>query len=150
MSTTVDDVLALVRSEGGRATPSRRAILHALFDSSARHPTAEQLTTAVQREQPDVAPSTVYRFLDDLVRLGVVRQVHVGDGAIAYHLTEHSSHHHVHCTSCGSMTEVPDAAFAGLRRSLRRDLDVEIDAHHLTLHGTCASCRQAAGSPRRV
>lgn len=140
-SRTVDDVIDLVRSEGGRATPSRRAILEALFDLSPLHPTAEQLTASVQQVHPDIAASTVYRFLDELGRLGVVRPVRIDDGPTSYHLTDDAAHHHLRCTACGSMIEVPDGAVAALRRSLRRDLDFELDAHHLTLNGICFRCR---------
>jgi Fur family ferric uptake transcriptional regulator len=140
---TVDDIIELVRAEGGRATPSRRAILHALIGASPAHPTAELLTASVQQVHPDVAASTVYRFLDELGRLGVVRPVRIGDGPVSYHLADDAAHHHLRCTQCGSMTEVPDAAFAALRRSLRREVGFEIDAEHLTLNGICSSCRPA-------
>src|SRR5689334_2813027 len=103
-SMTVEDVIDLVRAEGGRATPSRRAILRALFETSSTHPTAEQLTVTVQRVQPDGARSSVYRFLDELTRLEVVRPVRIGDGPTSYRLSAEAGHHHLHCNRCGSMT----------------------------------------------
>ena len=136
----VDEVLALVRSSGGRATSARRAILQTLFEDSHEHPTAEQITSSVQRDQPDVAESTVYRFLDELEKLGVVNPVRLGHGPAVYHLAEHTHHHHLVCGRCGRMVEVSDEIFDSLRRSLRRDHDFEIEPRHFTLAGHCTSC----------
>jgi Fur family transcriptional regulator, ferric uptake regulator len=136
----VDEVLALVRSSGGRATSARRAILQTLFEDSHEHPTAEQITSSVQRDQPDVAESTVYRFLDELEKLGVVNPVRLGHGPAVYHLAEHTHHHHLVCSRCGRMVEVSDEIFDSLRRSLRRDHSFEIEPRHFTLAGHCTSC----------
>ena len=136
----VDEVLALVRASGGRATTARRAILQTLFDQHDEHPTAEQITSTVQRAQPEVAESTVYRFLDELERLGVVTHVHLGRGPGVYHLAEHTAHHHLVCGNCGKMVEVPDRIFDGLRKSLRRDHDFVIEPRHFTLTGHCTDC----------
>ncbi|HQZ36169.1 MAG TPA: Fur family transcriptional regulator [Ilumatobacteraceae bacterium] len=138
---SVEDVLERVRAHGGRATSARRAILTALFDDSHGHPTAEQLTKIVQMQQPEVAESTVYRFLDELGRLGVVRPVRIGNGPAGYHLSEAAQHHHLHCTSCDALLELPDAALRTLRTALLRDHDFQIETRHLTLHGLCNTCR---------
>ncbi len=58
--------------------------------------------------------STVYRFLDELERLGVVDHVHLGHGPAVYHLAS-DAHHHLVCDRCGAVEEVPEALFADLR-----------------------------------
>ena len=100
----LERVLALLRANGGRVTSPRRAILEALI-GHGEHPTAEQLTAAVQARQPDVHESTVYRFLDDLERLGVVDHVHLGHGPAVYHFSD-DTHHHLVCQTCGRVVEV--------------------------------------------
>ncbi len=136
----IDEVLALVRASGGRATSTRRAILQTLLDHHDEHPTAEQITSNVQQAHPDVAESTVYRFLDELERLDVVRHVRVGHGPTVYHFAEDTHHHHLVCGTCGRMIEVNGRIFDDLRRALLRDFDFEIEPHHFTLAGHCRAC----------
>jgi Fur family ferric uptake transcriptional regulator len=82
---SVDDVLALERSPGGRATTSRRLLLQTLFDTRT-HRSVEELAQVVQREAPEVALSTIYRNLEELERLGVIVHAHLGHGPTTYHL----------------------------------------------------------------
>ena len=138
----LERVLALLRANGGRVTSPRRAILEALI-GHGEHPTAEQLTVAVQARQPDVHESTVYRFLDDLERLGVVDHVHLGHGPAVYHFSD-DTHHHLVCQTCGRVIEVPDQTFTGLRRRLRTDFGFEIDQRHFAVVGRCTECAAPA------
>ena len=78
---TVEEVFALLRAQGGRATPPRRILLEILFDTD-RHLTAEELATAVQKRSPDVHLSTIYRNLEELQKLGVVTHTHLGHGPV--------------------------------------------------------------------
>jgi len=134
----LDGVLTLLRSRGGRVTSARRGILQALLDHHG-HPTAEQLTDRVHATQPDVDKSTVYRFLDDLEKLGVVDHVHLGHGSAVYHFVD-DPHHHLVCEGCGAVVEVPSGAFERLGRQLQADYGFEIDPRHFALPGWCATC----------
>jgi Fur family transcriptional regulator, ferric uptake regulator len=135
----LDSVLELLRAGGGRVTSPRRAILEALIDH-AGHPTAEQLTATVQQYQPDVNESTVYRFLDELERLGVVDHVHLGHGPAVYHFAD-DVHHHLVCEVCGRVIEAPPGAFDALRRRLRTEFAFELDPRHFAVLGRCAGCQ---------
>lgn len=135
---TVDDVLALVRARGGRATSSRRILLDVLFEAED-HLTAEDLTGAVQARAPDVHISTVYRNLEDLQRLGVVVHSHLGHGPATYQLAS-LAHAHFICSTCGARVEAPDEWFASLAKNARTKLGFTIDPHHFAIVGRCASC----------
>ncbi len=134
----LDEVLALLRANGGRVTSPRRAILQVLIDHEG-HPTAEQLTADVQARQPDVHESTVYRFLDELVRLGVVDHVHLGHGPAVYHLAT-DTHHHLVCDGCGAVVEVPEELFADLRNRLQAEFGFTLRPRHFAVTGHCAAC----------
>lgn len=136
-------ILALLRARGGRITTSRRAILEA-FLAVDGHVTAEALTARVQAAQPDVHESTVYRFLDELERLGVVDHVHLGHGPAVYHLAS-DAHHHLVCDRCGAVVEVPEEVFAGLRSRLADDFGFALQPRHFAVTGRCRACT-AAGS----
>jgi Fur family ferric uptake transcriptional regulator len=110
----IEALLARLRAGGGRATPGRRLLLGVLF-GNRQHRSAEELAAEVQAQAPDVNISTIYRNLEELVRLGVVDRAHMGNGPAAYHLAS-VAHGHLVCERCGSITEVPDDLFDGLAR----------------------------------
>lgn len=133
-----EPILGLLRARGGRVTTCRRAILET-FLGVGGHVTAEALTARVQATQPDVHESTVYRFLDELERLGVVDHVHLGHGPAVYHLAS-DAHHHLVCDRCGAVEEVPDALFAELRTRLSDDYGFALEPRHFAVTGRCKNC----------
>ena len=135
---SVEDVLALVRARGGRATLSRRTLLEVLFDADG-HLSAEDLAGAVQRRSPDVHLSTIYRNLDELQELGVIVHSHLGHGPATYQLAT-LAHAHFICELCGAAIEAPDEVFKGLARTAKTKLGFSIDPHHFAILGRCAAC----------
>jgi len=135
----VEEVLALVREHGGRATPARRLLLEALFGSQ-EHRTAEELAAQVRAHAPDVHLSTIYRQLEELERLGVIDATRLGDGPASYHLAS-ATHGHLVCEKCGSMTEVPDDMFRDLIGSARARYGFAINPHRFAVTGRCANCQ---------
>jgi Fur family transcriptional regulator, ferric uptake regulator len=135
----VEEVLARMREAGGRATPARRLLLRVLF-SEDTHRSAEELAAAVQAQAPDVNISTIYRNLDELVRLGVVDRTYLGGGPAAYHLAS-AAHGHIVCEQCGAMTEVPGELFDDLARAVAARYGFLIAPHRFAVTGLCASCQ---------
>lgn len=138
-SASVEGVLALVRQQGGRVTSARRLLLQAVFAADG-HQTAEELAATVQAHAPDVNMSTIYRNLDDLVRLGVVTHAHLGHGPAMYHLAA-TAHGHLVCQECGTVIEVPDELFGTLARTARSRFGFDINPHHFAVLGRCQRCR---------
>jgi Fur family transcriptional regulator, ferric uptake regulator len=137
----VDEVLGLIRRRGGRVTATRRAVVAALLGGRGEHLTAEDVVARVQRSQPEVHLSTVYRTLDALQDLGVATHVHLGHGPSTYHLAV-ESHHHAVCDGCGEVTELPADLFDGVARQVERDTGFRIDPAHFALPGRCRSCQR--------
>ncbi len=137
---SVDQVLAFVRAQGGRATSSRRILLEVLFEADG-HLSAEALTEAVQVRAPDVHPSTIYRNLEELQRLGVIAHSHLGHGPATYLLAS-LAHAHFICEECGAMIEAPDELFRGLARTAKAKVGFTIDPHHFAILGRCQNCTE--------
>ena len=135
---SVDDVLALVRARGGRATSSRRILLEVLFEADD-HMSAEDLAAAVQARAPDVHISTIYRNVEELQHLGVVVHSHLGHGAVTYQLAS-LAHAHFICEDCGVRIEAADDLFTGLAKAAKSRLGFSIDPHHFAIQGRCAAC----------
>ncbi|WP_367134372.1 Fur family transcriptional regulator [Saccharothrix sp. HUAS TT1] len=126
-----------LHERGLRMTPQRQLVLDAVRELG--HATPERICQRVQVTAPTVNITTVYRTLDLLDRLGLVRHTHLGHGAPNYSVDEHE-HVHLVCHRCGRVDEVPCDLLAPLGGTLRERHGFELDASHLALSGTCREC----------
>lgn len=136
----VEAALALLRREGGRITTARRAVVSTLYGGADHHVTAEDVASAVQVDHPDVHLSTVYRTLESLEGLDVVARVDLGPGPAVFHLVDHA-HHHLVCTRCGGVTEVPADVVDALAAVLDERYGFAAAPNRLTVSGLCRDCR---------
>ena len=134
----MDEILELLRTDGGRVTSARRAVVQILLETDG-HVSAEEIAARVQQQMPDVAPSTVYRTLDVLERLGQVEHVHLGHGPSMYHLSERV-HVHLLCRGCDRVIELPDTYLDDLARQLAKEHGFTLEPRHFALLGRCADC----------
>ncbi len=138
-----DDVPVRLRARGLRWTPQRRTLLEVLAGASG-HVTGSELVDRCRAVDPTTIPSTVYRTLDVLEDLGIVRHAHGPDGREEFHVLPTDLHGHLHCSGCRATWEIgPDEA-AALVATIRATRGFAIDISHLTIVGMCSDC----GSPR--
>lgn len=128
-----------LHERGMRMTPQRQLVLDALLE--LEHATPEQVCQHVQRSTPTVNITTVYRTLELLESLGVVRHTHLGHGAPNYSVHEHK-HVHLVCHRCERVLEVPCEVMDDLRGTLRARFGFALDASHLALSGLCENCQK--------
>lgn len=126
-----------LHQRGLRMTPQRQLVLDAV--RALGHATPEQICTRVQEVAPAVNITTVYRTLDLMERIGLVRHTHLGHGAPSYSEREHE-HVHLVCHECGAVTEAPPDLMSGLAERLRTAAGFELDVTHVALSGRCADC----------
>ncbi len=127
------------RERGLRWTPQRRTIVEVL--SGARgHVTGAELVEGCRRIDPSTVPSTVYRTLDVLEELGLVRHGHGADGREEFHVQPGEEHGHRYCAGCGRSWEIGDAEASAIRRAFRRADGFEVDIGHVTVVGRCRGC----------
>lgn len=145
--TTAPDELHLLATErlgaeGQRYTSSRRAVIQTLADSD-RPLTILEILDAT----PSLAQSSAYRNLTELMTVGLVHRIVIGDEHSRYELaedlTEH--HHHLVCTSCGRVDDVTlaDDLEAQLDSALHlaaQQLGFTPEHHRLDLMGRCKDC----------
>jgi Fur family ferric uptake transcriptional regulator len=127
-----------LRERGYRLTPQRELVLDAV--NRLGHGTPEEIHQAVRERSSAVNTSTVYRTLELLEELGLVRHTHLSDRAPTYHSTTGPAHVHLVCRGCGSVGEARADEFAALDADLRSRHGFTADIGHLTLFGTCQKC----------
>ncbi|MDQ3936614.1 MAG: transcriptional repressor [Actinomycetota bacterium] len=134
---------ARLRAAGHRSGSGRRAVIEVL----ARHDclmTANDILAELQGGGHPIGFATVYRALETLTELGLVRRVDAGTGSAAYEPLDPSGehHHHVVCDRCGEVTPFVDEELERSIARLSRRLGGDIHSHEVTLRGACAGCRE--------
>jgi Fur family ferric uptake transcriptional regulator len=134
------DLAAALRARGLRLTPQREQVLAAV--RSLGHATPDQISETV----PGVDVATVYRTLELLEELGLVRHAHFGHGSPSYRPAE-DEHIHVVCHSCGNVTDADPALIDELAQELAIDRGFLIDRGHFTVFGRCRDCAAEQNLP---
>lgn len=109
------------------------------------HVTGAELVERCRQKDASTIPSTVYRTLDVLEELGLVRHAHGPGGREEYHVLPETEHGHLHCSRCGSSWDIGPVEAAGLAVALQDGRGFQMDLSHLTVSGVCRPC--AAASP---
>src|SRR4051795_4561670 len=120
-----------LRENGYRLTPQRELILGAVEELG--HATPDEVLAEVRTHSTAVNASTVYRTLEVLEELGLVRHAHLSDRAPTYHsVTDHEDFHLV-CRNCHRVQSVDPEVVAPFAEQLRAQRDFVIDVGHLAI-----------------
>ncbi len=121
-----------IQKKGLKRTSQRDLILDT-FLRTEEHLSSEDLYRLVQKKDPTIGQTTVYRTLKLLTEAGLAREVRFGDGRTHYeHNYKHQHHDHMICSECGKIIEFYSA-----------ELRFEVTQHLLRIIGVCVACRRA-------
>ena len=130
-----EDWRARLREGGYRLTPQRELILGAV--EHLGHATPDEVLAEVRKQSTAVNASTVYRTLEVLEELGLIRHAHLSDRAPTYHSTSEHEHFHLVCRNCHKVISVDPDVLTPVSERLVADHGFTIDVGHLTVFGTC-------------
>jgi Fur family peroxide stress response transcriptional regulator len=134
----VDQMIERCREAGMNVTPQRIAIYRALLDSED-HPTPEMLYRSVSATMPSLSLATIYKTLDALVSVGLVRSVAVDSDKRRYDAND-AAHHHLLCSSCGCVRDYYSDEFDALLPA-RRVQGFAPQTISVNITGICSDCR---------
>lgn len=121
-----------------RLTNQRRIILEEL-QAVTSHPTADEVYGMVRQKMPRISLGTVYRNLEVLSGLGLVRKLENGGGQKRFD-GDVSPHHHIRCEMCGKVGDIFDAPdISGIEHGLTTDFLITDVA--LEFSGICPQCQ---------
>jgi Fe2+ or Zn2+ uptake regulation protein len=125
---------------GHRSGGARRAVV-ALLAAQDCCLSAHDIHARLRGAERAVGVASVYRALDALAQLGLVRRVDV-DGTACYEAAgaggEH--HHHAICDRCGKLDAFEDPQLEALIDQLGARLGYDVGAHDVVLRGACPAC----------
>lgn len=137
-----DDLATRLRARGMRMTPQREHVFAAV--QRLRHATPEQISEAV----PGVDLTTVYRTLEVLEEIGLVRHTHLGHGAPTFRPAD-DQHVHVVCHVCGRVSDAPETLADELADRLRAEQGFVLDRSHFAVFGRCSDCAEQTATLTR-
>ena len=141
MNKRIASLYNTLQESGHRLTRARREILSALVRSGG-HISADELAELVHRKAPGIGRMTVYRTLDLLHELGLVRPIYQGTGAAHYILMDRGHHHHLICSACDQVVELEECVVQQAEQAIHTRFNFEIQGHLLEFYGLCPDCRQ--------
>ena len=136
---TADDWRTQLRERGYRLTPQRELILAAV--ERLGHATPDEVLAEVREHSSAVNVSTVYRTLEVLEELGLVRHAHLSARSPTYHSVTDHEHFHLVCRNCQRVISVDPDVLTPLQEKLAADHDFDVDVGHLTVFGRCSACQ---------
>ena len=137
-----EDLAARLHSLGYRLTPQRQLVLQAV--DKLGHATPDEILAEVQQHASAVNVSTVYRNLEVLEELGLVRHAHLSDRAPTYHSVSDHTHFHLVCRKCQRVVSVDPGEVAGFADATRTRHGFVLDVGHLAIFGECVECERDA------
>lgn len=130
------------RRKGIPVTVQRRVIFSAVLDRHD-HPTVDQVFAQVKDRLPGVSRTTVYRTLETLVHIGLVRRTHHFAAAVRFD-GNMEQHHHLVCTGCGKVNDFQGSSVAiSIPPETRRNGFTPLD-YSVYFEGVCSDCKQPA------
>lgn len=129
---------ALCRRQGVSFTVQRRVVLEAVLERDD-HPTADQIVEIVKQRVPNISRTTVYRVLDALVDMEMIRRLHHPGPAVRYD-GKVRRHHHLICKRCHKVIDWEDVRLNRIRPPDVEAEGFEIEDFSVHFTGVCGEC----------
>jgi len=118
-----------------RISAQAKAVLGVLADRRC-HLTAEEILESMD----NIGTATVYRALDHLTELGLIRRLALGKKSAVYEYIR-DSHMHFVCNRCGKVYDI-QADFSGMVREAAKVCGYHVNWSEITSHGMCSACME--------
>jgi Fur family ferric uptake transcriptional regulator len=118
-----------------RGSPSERS-------ARGERRSAQEIFDRLRAARRPVGIASVYRPLETLADLRLIKRVEAGDGVARFKPAgrDGNHHHHLVCRDCGKVEAFADPR---LERAIHRivgGLGYEVDEHEVLLTGACSDC----------
>jgi Fe2+ or Zn2+ uptake regulation protein len=129
----------MLRKRGYRLTPQRFMIMSVIQEAN-QHLSVEEIAERVQERNPYVSLSTVYRTLELLRELGLVRENRLPGEQPRYEIAEGTAHHHLVCRSCRTIIHLDEHLLGNLPEKLQEEHHFYGLTLDLVASGYCNTC----------
>ena len=138
----ISSLTTRLRREARKITGPRAAILEILRQH--RHPlTNKEIHAELSKGECDLA--TIYRAIQMLEKLGMVKRFDFGDGSARFELVEEGGtghFHHLICTQCAQVVKIDDCFPAEIEQRIANQNGFQAVTHRLEFFGVCPDCQK--------
>lgn len=141
-----NELLHLLKKEGYRLTQARKQVIR-ILTTNKQFLGAYDIHNLLEQENIHIGVASIYRVLDLLKRLDVLRSEEFSASGEKYRLetkeTQHEHSHQVICSQCGRQDEwMGECPVASLAERLEHDSGYHIEEHWLRFFGVCPECQE--------
>ena len=103
---------------------------------------AQEIFDSLRRARRPVAIASVYRALETLTDLRLLKRIDAGDGIARYEPArpDGDHHHHLVCRDCGKVEAFADPRLERAIDKVAGVLGYDVDEHEVVLTGACSDC----------
>jgi Fe2+ or Zn2+ uptake regulation protein len=135
------DLQTKLNNEGMRMTRPRQVVL-SILEEAAVPLSPQSIHQQSLDNHQEIGLVSVYRTLDVLMDLALVRKVHSPDGCHGYVLASPGHHHHLVCHECDRAVEFSsEEDLSNLVNRIQKETGFVVDGHMLQLYGLCPECQ---------
>ena len=107
------------------------------------HATADEVYAEVAATHPNISKATVYRNLNLLSDMGMIRKLEIPGGADRFdHICK--EHCHVKCEKCGRVFDIEIPYIDGLENRVENRNGFELTGYDILFRGICPGCRASS------
>ena len=132
---------------GMRRTAQRTMVYNAIVRLGG-HCTADEITVELQKTSARFPRSTVYRSLEVLEELGLIKETRIRDRAYYELAEEGTDHYHLVCDQCGSTLHIEGDHMVPVLHHITDEHGFVVSNADLVVHGRCARCQAKATRTR--
>lgn len=143
MSNSLEHHKNHLRKAGYKLTNARLIVMQAIQELGG-HCTSTKVLEAVAALDESIGRASVFRTLDLLTQLGIIRPTYVESSMTPqYVMLPEGHHHHVICTNCNRVIEFDDCGLSDLTQLLETRFNLTITGHLLEFYAVCDTCKSA-------
>lgn len=131
-----------LRLAGYKITPPRLAVLE-VIRHMGEHLNPNEVLEQAKSIHPALGRATVYRTLELLTQLGIVRPIYVGESGPTY-IRADGNHHHLVCARCGVVVDFDRCVADEMTEELTARFGFTVTSHLLEFYGFCPACQTDA------
>lgn len=137
----MDEYVSSLKAKGYKLTKQRCLIIKALEEQEAL--SADEIMARIKL-QCKINLSTIYRNLNILLKIGIIRKTNDLSQADHYELVRHHCTHALLCLRCGEKVLFSSCLFDQMVKEIEFQTKYQVKHHNFDIYGLCPKCRLSA------
>lgn len=134
------EIYEKVKEKGHKLTQQRKDIILIFYENKDYLLDPSQVFKKLLKKNIKINFSTVYRNIDFLLSIGILRRVNMDNGVNTYELDDLGGHHHLICLKCGKVKPIEVCPYKEMDKKIFYENDFFPENHKFEIYGYCKKC----------